>query len=1078
MTDIFFPSSLRDLLMMILHQYDAYHTIFGIPESLFFRPRPDEPIATERFGQLLENPVGVAAGPHTQLTQNIVAAWLTGARFIELKTIQTLDELEIVRPCIDMQDEGYNCEWSQELKIKESFTQYLNAWIIIHILKDNLKIGRPDVSGFIFNMSVGYNLDGILMDNVQWFLRKMTDASAELNKAIESIRDIYPKVGKLNIKPEISDNITLSTMHGCPPDEIEKIGEYLLKEKKLHTTIKFNPTLLGRDDLFEILNNSGFETKTPDIAFEHDLIFEDAKGIIKRLGEIAKKNNLIFGLKLTNTLESRNHKNVFPAETEMMYMSGRALHPVAVNVARRLQNDFQGALDISFSGGADAFNITELVACGLYPVTVCTDLLKPGGYSRLAQYIDKLRQNSFNYQNDTLKKLNDYADFVKCDPAYRRTYINKLNIKTNKPLHYFDCIAAPCMEACPTHQEIPDYMFYAGCNDLTSAAKTVIKTNPFPVTTGMICDHLCQSKCTRINYDQSLQIREVKRVIAENAPTDAWYSSNCKCDGKIDVAIVGAGPSGLSCAWFLSKAGFNTVIFESKDAPGGMVSGAVPSFRLTGEAFNRDVERIEEAGVKIHFNHPINRTAFENLCKSYDFVYVAAGAQKSRPLEIEGIDADGVYDPLELLFDVKDGDRPYPGKDILIIGGGNTAMDAARTAVRLAGKDGKVTVVYRRTIKEMPADIGEIKACMDEGVEFVLLAAPVRILTINNQVSGLLCRRMKQGEPDETGRRKSIEIPDSDFTIAADAIIPAIGQERDFDFVKDFPRIAGQINYQTGRERVFIGGDALRGASTAINAIADGRKAATQIIAAAGQKSNTKMQTAPRIKKSMDWHLLKRAKREFPLTSPQNHANEIFNFDLLQKPLTLEEGIREAQRCLLCDDFCSICTSVCPNLALFTYQVVPGKRKVKKLILTNERTEVLEEIEAGVSQEYQILHIPDWCNQCGNCTTFCPTAGAPYKDKPHLHLTRKSFETDDTGFFYDGESLHLRKDGRTYSFKNHSTGYFFENNDFSLELNDEFEIQKHTLKSEKPAEVDLSLAVEMYLVLQGALRLKINNQNN
>ncbi len=294
--------------------------------EVFFNPNDNDPFRLKRYGQLLETPIGVAAGPHTQLAQNIAAAWLCGARYIELKTIQTLDELEVSKPCIDMQDEGYNCEWSQELKIQESFDQYLNAWILIHLLKH--KFGwRGEELGTIFNMSVGYNLTGILKDNVQWFFEKMTDCSFEKEIKINEIKDLYPEIENIHISDCISDNITLSTMHGCPPDEIEKIGKYLIEEKKLHTTIKLNPTLLGKEKLQNILKNSGFNTNVPDIAFDHDLKYQDAISIINNLQKSSADNNLHFGIKLTNTLECINHKNVFPSNEEMMYMSGRALHP-------------------------------------------------------------------------------------------------------------------------------------------------------------------------------------------------------------------------------------------------------------------------------------------------------------------------------------------------------------------------------------------------------------------------------------------------------------------------------------------------------------------------------------------------------------------------------------------------------------------------------------------------------------------------------------------------------------------------------------------------------------------------------
>ncbi|MCK5839503.1 MAG: hypothetical protein KAG99_06620, partial [Bacteroidales bacterium] len=513
MTDNFSIIPLKKLLEIIFRQLDNSDSLFGIPHALFFHPDLNDPFRTKRFDQLLETPFGVAAGPHTQLTQNIVAAWLTGARFIELKTIQTLDELHVSKPCINMGDEGYNCEWSQELKIHQSFDQYLNAWIIIHILKDKFNWGDKNDPGVIFNMSVGYDYAGILKENVQWFLKKMNNSSHELKQKIESITDIYPNVVNLEINPCISNNVTLSTMHGCPSDEIEKIGEYLLEEKKLHTAIKLNPTLIGKEMLHSILRKSGFETRVPDVAFEHDLKYEDAVNIIHNLQLKANENNLQFSLKLTNTLESLNFNNVFPAKEEMMYMSGRALHPISVNLAYMLQNDFNGELDITFSAGVDAFNLSDVVACGLYPVTVCTDLLKPGGYGRLFQYIEKLKRSTI--RAGSLKNLKHYSSQTLHDERYKKTAFHEPDIKTSRPLNYFDCIHAPCVDTCPTSQNIPDYMHFTAKGDFKSAFEVIMHTNPFPHTTGMICDHLCQTKCTRVNYDSPVLIREIKRFNAK-----------------------------------------------------------------------------------------------------------------------------------------------------------------------------------------------------------------------------------------------------------------------------------------------------------------------------------------------------------------------------------------------------------------------------------------------------------------------------------------------------------------------------------------------------------------------------------
>jgi len=311
---------------------------------------------------------------------------------MELKTVQILDELEVTKPCIDMSDEGYNCEWSQELKLDQSFDEYLNAWIMLHVLKD--KFGwNTEECGYIFNLSVGYNLEGILSPTVQRFLDLMNDCSAELQPKIEEIAAFYPRIRDLQVPTQISRNVTISTMHGCPPDEVEKIGRYFIEERKMDTTIKFNPTMLGAEKLREILNEKlGFATVVPDLAFDHDLKYEAAVGIIRALTKTAADVGVAFNLKLTNTLETSNINQKLPKHEEMVYMSGRALHPISINVAAKLQQEFDGALDISFSAGADCFNIVDILKCGLKPVTICSDVLKPGGYGRISQYLPLIEQ--------------------------------------------------------------------------------------------------------------------------------------------------------------------------------------------------------------------------------------------------------------------------------------------------------------------------------------------------------------------------------------------------------------------------------------------------------------------------------------------------------------------------------------------------------------------------------------------------------------------------------------------------------------------------------------------------------------
>ena len=1089
MSDKFFPIPIEQLLGIILHELDSNQSILGIPSKLFFSPQKSNRLATEIFGQKIATPLGVAAGPHSQMAQNIIAAWLMGCRYIELKTIQTLDELEVSKPCIDMQDEGYNCEWSQELKVEQSFNEYLNAWVAIHILNHKLGLGSSPQT--IFNMSVGYNLEGIKKPNVQWFLDRMTSCETELKTKINLVRPIYPAIDSILIPPQLSNSITLSTMHGCPANEIEGIARYLLTERKLHTLVKLNPTLLGRQELRRILNDElKFKTSVPDAAFEHDLKYPDAVQIIRSLQGDAERMGLQFGLKLTNTLESVNNRGTFKSEVEMMYMSGRALHPISINLASKLQNEFDGQLLISFSAGVDAFNVVDTLKCGFRTVTVSSDLLKPGGYMRLNQYIEAISAELLKNKLDSvgglahLKNgaaptdyLNSYAGRVIENKRYQRSYLHEPTIKTTRELDYFDCISAPCRDTCAANQDIPDYLHHAANSQFDKALEVILQTNPFPSVTGMVCDHLCQNKCTRINYDNPLLIREVKRFVAENASIKL---SQKPLNGK-QVAIVGAGPSGLTCAYYLAQAGFKVDVYESESKAGGMVRYAIPGFRLTSEALERDIARILQLGVTIAYNHRITSEEFSKLKSTYDFLYISAGAQKATPLNIDGIEAAGVYDSLAFLKDVKAGNIKGVGKNVVVIGGGNTAMDAARTAHRLVGTNGKVTVVYRRTIDEMPADEGEIKAVMAEGAEIVELSAPERLIIEKGNVCGLVCSRMKLEGTDAKGRPKPVRVNNSEFTIPCDTVIPAIGQEVDIDFVPKELLRAHTTTYKTLLHNVYIGGDALRGAATAIKAIGDGRKVAEQIINQAGIQRSIKTPTGR--SHSKEELIMKRAKRSYAPELPELSPSESRTFSLVSQTLDEQSIVSESGRCLQCDEICNICTTVCPNLANFSYDISPVKYNMQR-VLVGEDGQLKFEPDGvfEVKQQYQILNIANFCNECGNCATFCPTSSAPYLNKPKLHLTTKSFNSSDEGYMLskleDRNVLIYKNEGGIKTLSETAGELIYETDHVAARFDhDTFELKEVNVKTPCVRQIQFQHAAEMSIILKGAkARIKDNTR--
>ncbi len=1051
MSDTFTCYPIEDLVQWIFAE-EKTGFIFGIPGDLFFVPDKSDPFRMLRYGQILETPIGVAAGPHTQMAQNIISSWLTGARYMELKTVQVLDELEITKPCIKMEDEGYNCEWSQELKLRQSYDEYLNAWIVLHLLKDKFGWGEPDERGFIFNMSVGYNLEGILTDSIQQFLNKLEDCSREKTEKIESLSGFYPRIKEIDIPDCISDNITISTMHGCPPHEIEKIGRYFIEERKLNTTIKLNPTLLGPERLRDILNSElGFDVNVPDEAFEHDLKFNDGVTLIKNLVESANTSGVEFGLKLTNTLETLNRRGNLPENEDMVYMSGRPLHAISINVAAKLQEVFAGSLDLSFSAGVDCFNVAQVLSCNMKPVTVCSDILKPGGYTRLGQYLEEIgksiHQNKAgsldeyvcnlagqqqNVEKSGFSNLVKYATEVVTDKRYRKSQFPFENIKTDRELPLFDCTRAPCLSTCPTEQDVPAYIAYTAAGKYEEAYQVILQTNPFPNVQGKVCHQPCRSKCTRINLDNPLKIREIKRFIAERN-RDSQNLAKKPANG-LKTAIIGGGPSGLSCAFFLALEGFAVDVFEAKSVSGGMAANAIPEFRLDSDSLQSDIDRIKSLGVNIYQNSPVNRERFESIRQEYDHIYIAIGAQSSMPLGIPGEEAEGVFDQLDFLSQVRHGKKPEIGDRVVVIGGGNSAMDAARTAKRLAGPEGTVTILYRRTQKEMPADFEEIEETIQEGIKVIELVAPEKIITREGRAIGIECAQMKLGEIDESGRPKPVKIKDSLLRFDTDTVIPAIGQKIKLDFLSENDLTIDPKTHETGLKSVFSGGDAVRGASTLIEAIADGRRTAENIIRQPAQGIKLQSSGKRHQDRNLSEYFRNLAHRKFGLTPQTPTLLHTLDFELVSQSLGENEAQEEAERCLACDMFCSICTTVCPNRANIAIPIKPVELPLQTA--HNHRNDATIEDQGilRIEQPIQILNIGDFCNECGNCTSFCPTSGSPYKIKPRLCLTEESFNKEENGFFINENQMFAKSANNSFNIALKDDKLCFESPEVTADL--------------------------------------------
>ena len=440
------PIPFKKLINRILCEYENEKTVFGVRYPYIKKDNK----TLELFGEKAETPFGPAAGPNTQLAQNIVAAYFAGSRFFELKTVQIMDGEELAacisRPCILAEDEGYNCEWSTELLVSQACDEYIKAWLALKVFSKKFGLGSPD--GFIFNMSVGYDLEGIKSKKIDRFIESLKDASVtpQWKEYKNILKEFFPKDAEYidNIPSMVCTSVTLSTLHGCPPQEIERIASYLIAEKHLNTFVKCNPTILGYDFARETLDKMGYDyISFDDRHFREDLQYCDAVPMFTRLKTLAESKGLEFGLKLSNTFPVDVKAGELPSEE--MYMSGKSLFPLTVEMANRISKQFNGKMRISYSGGADFFNIDKLFEAGIWPITVATTILKPGGYNRLKQLAEKLERCEFRpFDGVDCEKTDKLAKEAVSDIHYIKPVKPLPSRKINKSVPLTDCFIAPC----------------------------------------------------------------------------------------------------------------------------------------------------------------------------------------------------------------------------------------------------------------------------------------------------------------------------------------------------------------------------------------------------------------------------------------------------------------------------------------------------------------------------------------------------------------------------------------------------------------------------------------------------------
>ncbi len=965
MSEIMRPMSIGHLMHWIMSEYEQKKSIFDIEKIVKHENGQALPIYEEK----IESPFGPAAGPNSQLAQNIVAAYVAGSRFFELKTVQVMDGADLAacisRPCIIAGDECYNCEWSTELYVPQAFAEYVKAWVACKLIAKEYNLGDPDA--FVFNMSVGYDLEGIKSPKVDKYINDMIEAKDTevfkecINWALEHVNE-FKNVDEeyiRSISSNVSNSITESTLHGCPPAEIERIATYLITEKHLNTFIKCNPTLLGYEYARKRLDGLGFDyIAFDDHHFVEDLQWADAVPMLHRLYDLCQEKGLEFGVKITNTFPVDVTRNELPSNE--MYMAGRALFPLSIHVARLLTDEFQGKLRISYSGGATIENIKELFDAGIWPITMATNILKPGGYQRMSQIADELMEcGSERFSGVNVAALAAIDDGVEAKAMYRKPVKPLPERHVDKKLPLFDCFNAPCRNGCPIEQDIPAYLQAMVDGDAKKALEIILERNPLPFITGTICPHHCGDKCMRNYYEETLHIRETKLAAASQAYNEILPA--LKAEGSVagkKVAIIGGGPAGLAAATFLSRAGVAVTVFERKEQLGGVVRNVIPEFRITADSIDKDVELCKAYGAEFKLGAEV--TSVKALkAEGYTDVIVSIGAWKPgrSPLAY-----GEVTDALEFLMEAKkNGASMNIGKDVVVLGGGNTAMDVARAAKRLPGVE-HVRLIYRRTKRYMPADEEELQLAIEDGVEFLELLAPV-----GAENGKLKCSVMELGAPDASGRRSPVDTGRTE-EYPADTIIAAIGETIDTTLYAELGvemdakgRPVVDANMMTTEAGVYAVGDSRRGPATVVEAIADSAKAAAAIAGISYDK----------------------------------YAEENVAAD--EKLYTAKKGVQSRDtgktpddRCLGCPTVCEVCTDVCPNRANVAIHV-PGKCKA------------------------QIIHVDGMCNECGNCEVFCPyKGGRPYKDKFTLYWSEEDFlDSTNEGFLpLEGTQVKVRLDGK------------------------------------------------------------------
>jgi NADPH-dependent glutamate synthase beta subunit-like oxidoreductase/NAD-dependent dihydropyrimidine dehydrogenase PreA subunit len=484
---------------------------------------------------------------------------------------------------------------------------------------------------------------------------------------------------------------------------------------------------------------------------------------------------------------------------------------------------------------------------------------------------------------------------------------------------YYDPKTSPCIASCPAGENIQGYIELAKQEKYEEAVRLIWEDNPFPSICGRVCYHPCMDGCARGPFDGSVFIPAIERFLGDYAIENNLTVSPTQNQHDHKIAVIGGGPAGLSTAFFLTRKGFSVTVFEAKDQLGGVLRYGIPEYRLPKDILDAEINRIKGLGVEFRTNTVVGRDISLEELSGYSAFFVGIGLQKSRGLGVDNENIDGVIPGLEFLEMINTGKKIEVGDNVVVVGGGNTAMDVARSAIRL-GAD--VTVVYRRTRDEMPAIEDEVEEAMSEGVKFKFLATPVEVSAENSRLSGIRCQEMKLGAPDDSGRRRPVPKENAYFTMPTSSLLVAIGEQPDSEMFEklveiEWGLIVADEYGKTNNRKIFAGGDIVSGASTVVNAVARGRGAA-ELIHAQLTGTDFDPKTMKKVVAIADLNSAYFFHKDRALMGHSDGANADNPFVEVNTGLTCDQVQDELSRCYSCGvcDGCDNCYVFCPDVAI------------------------------------------------------------------------------------------------------------------------------------------------------------------